>query len=79
MAISIVYDAKELTEDGEFQEVTRSFSTEDEGVEQIVPEENKVGIHLSGQTVLVPFQRVHELRIDLDQETVQQLEGQEAE
>ena len=78
MAVEIVYDAKELQDNGEFDKVTRHFSTEQEGVENIVPEEEKVGIHLSGESVLIPFRRVHELRIDLDPETVEKIEEEKS-
>lgn len=80
MAIEITYEAKELDEEGEWQKVTRQFSTEDPKVENIIPKEKKVGIHLNGQTLLVPFTRIYELSIDLDEETVQKMEkakGQE--
>lgn len=74
MAIEVVYEAKEIDGDGEWQKVTRQFSTEDEKVENIIPQEEKVGIHLDGQTLLVPFVRIYELSIDLDEETVKKME-----
>lgn len=80
MAIEITYQAKELDEDGNWQKVTRQFSTEEPKVENIIPQEEKVGIHLDGQTLLVPFARIYELSIDLDEETVKKMEkakGQE--
>ena len=74
MAISVIYEAKELTDEGELVEKSRRFSTDDEEVENIVPEERKVGIHLKNESLIIPFVRVHELRIDLDKETVEDLE-----
>lgn len=74
--ISITYEAKELDpETGEWVQRTRKFSTDQEDVEQIVPQDNKVGIHLAGSTLLVPFNRIYELSIDLDEETVDQVAG----
>lgn len=74
MAIEITYEAKEIDEDGEWNQVTRTFSTSEPKVENIIPKENKVAIHIEGQTVLVPFARIYELSIDLDEETVQKME-----
>jgi len=74
MAIEITYEAKELDKEGDWKQVTRQFSTEDPKVENIIPKEEKVGIHLDGQTLLVPFARIYELSIDLDEETVQKME-----
>lgn len=74
--ISIIYESKELDpENGEWNQLTRKFTTAQEDVNNIVPEGDKVGIHLSGNTILVPFNRVYELSIDLDEETVEQVAG----
>ena len=74
--IRVLYEAKELDpEKEEWIETTREFKDTQEDVEQIVPQDNKVGIHLTGTTLLVPFNRVYELEIELDEETVQKVSG----
>ena len=76
--IRILYEAKELDpESGKWNQKIREFKDTQEDVEQIVPQENKVGIHLTGTTLLVPFNRVYELEIELDEETVNQVAGGE--
>lgn len=50
------------------------YNTEQEAVKEIIPQENKVAIHLEGETIMIPFSRVLELRVDLDPETVKQVE-----
>lgn len=76
--IRILYEAKELDpETGEYNQRVREFKDTQEDVEQIVPQDNKVGIHLTGTTLLVPFNRVYELEIELDEETVDQVAGGE--
>jgi len=74
--ISITYEARELDpQTDQWLEKTRHFTTEMEEVKQIVPQDNKVGIHLSGTTLMIPFNRIYQLEIELDEETVNQLEG----
>lgn len=76
--IRVLYEAKELDpESGEWNQRIREFKDTQEDVEQIVPQDNKVGIHLTGTTLLVPFNRVYELEIELDEETVDQVAGGE--
>jgi len=74
MAIEIIFESREALEDGSLERVEKHFSTEQEEVKNIVPEEDKVGIHLKGETLLVPWSRVFNVRLDLDPETVQNLE-----
>lgn len=79
MAIELIYETRELGEDGELEKVEKHVSTSQEEVKNIMPEEEKVGLHLEGETVLIPWSQVIELSIDLDPETVQKMEqeGQE--
>jgi len=83
MAIDLKYETKKkrkLPNPGdadptlEWTETERHFNTEQEGVKEIIPQENKVAIHLEGETIMIPFSRVLELRVDLDPETVEKVE-----
>jgi len=80
MAIDLKYETKEKVKaDPEGTKVDwvkkqRHFNTDQEGVKEIIPQENKVAIHLEGETIMIPFSRVLELRVDLDPETVKQVE-----
>lgn len=73
MAIEMIYESREL-QDGELEEIERHFSTDQEGVKEIIPEDDKVALHLEGETLFIPWNRIFELSIDLDPETVQELE-----
>lgn len=75
MAVTITYEAKELTENGEMKKQDKKYTTSQEEVKSINPMENKVAIHLEEQTLLIPFGRIYELKIDLDQQTIQQMEN----
>jgi hypothetical protein len=73
MAIDLTYKTEEK-QDKEWQKVNRHFNTEMDAVKQIIPQEEKVAVHLEGETIMIPFRRVLELRVDLDPETVKQVE-----
>jgi len=73
MAIDLTYQTK-VKQDGEWTETQRHYNTQMDEVKQIVPQEEKVAVHLEGETVMIPFRRVLELRVDLDPETVKQVE-----
>lgn len=57
-----------------WDKVQKHVNTEMEEVKQIIPQEEKVAVHLEGETLMIPFRRVLELRVDLDPETVKQVE-----
>lgn len=83
MAIDLTYETKEKVDwpnpgdedpDTEWVEKQKHFNTEMKKVKQIIPQEEKVAVHLEGETIMIPFTRVLELRVDLDPETVKQVE-----
>ncbi len=73
MAVEILYEAREIGENGDYRAVSRRFSTDMEAIQEIRPEEDQVVIHSESQTILVPFDRVYELKIDRDRETVEEI------
>lgn len=73
MAVELVYESREL-QNGQFRNVSRRFSTEMDDVEEIVPNDDRVVVHANTETLVIPFNRVFELAVDLDEETVSDLE-----
>lgn len=84
MAIDLKWETKEpgyttKTDSGieagkDWDKVQKHVNTEMDEVKQIIPQEEKVAVHLKGETLMIPFRRVLELRVDLDPETVKQVE-----